>query len=252
MRTVLQRGDPRTLSDEALTQICASTRIEDSLLLGGCLGSVAVFLLLFVALAFGNLAQPWFIGPAVTVAALFWLHHLASRPKRRYRGELAYRCGRGPFSRYVEEAEAALSQHKADWILVFTRAGLPHGDFRWLRLAVREGPPICARADLRVSDQRASKLKRVDRDLPGDAAQELLSVLQNLPLLALTDIPSLVIDGAPCHVAVLRRDPWAKAVASCNLGDLWFDEERAERPTASVCSKLDDMTSRILWPDQAR
>ena len=117
---------------------------------------------------------------------------------------------------------------------------------------MREGPPICARADLRVSDQRASKLKRVDRDLPGDTAQELLSVFQRLPLPALTDIPSFVKDGAPCHVAVLRRHPWAKAVASCNWGDLWFDEERAEGATALVCSKLEDVTSRILWPDQAR
>src|SRR5262249_54228328 len=117
---VLRKADPKSLGDKTLGEICAETRAEQWLLLGGCLGSVAsFFLLLLTLLIFGDLAHSLFLGPALTAAALLWAHHLAGWPKRGYRKELAYRRGLGPRLQYVAEAEAILRQREADWVLLF-------------------------------------------------------------------------------------------------------------------------------------
>ena len=73
--------------------------------------------------------------------------------------------------------------------------------------------------------------------------QDLLTFLNGLDLAALTDVPSVVKDGAPCHVAVLRREPRCVTSASCNLGG--WTAEPLQHPTAEVCSKLCDVARRL-------
>jgi hypothetical protein len=241
--------DPKSLNDEALTQICASAPRENALLLAGCLGSVIVLLLMFIGtVAFGSLAPRFLTISAFVVAALFLAHQLVSWPKRRYREELAYRCGDAPFSLYIEEAQTVLSQGNADWILIFTARGLPHGDFRWLELALREGPPLCGRVDLRVSESKLPGLERVESDVPDAIVQELLTFLKELNLEALTDVPDGGFDGLPCQLAVLCREPWAIAMASCNLGGL--SEEWLQHPTVVACLKLNTMAYGMFSPDR--
>lgn len=85
----MRKADPKSLSDEALREICAEMRIEKWLLICGCLGSVAALLLLVATLSvFRDLAAPLFLGSALTAAGLFWAHHLVGRPKHRFREEL--------------------------------------------------------------------------------------------------------------------------------------------------------------------
>jgi hypothetical protein len=241
----LPKADPKSLSDEALSQVCAPTQIEERLLRAGCLGSLAALALLLVTLlAYGDLAHPLFLGPALTVVALFWAHHLVRRPKRRYREELAYRQGLGPWPQYVAEAEVILRRREADWVLLFTRRGLPHGGFWWLRLALVEGPPESARAYLRVLPRwEGPVFKRVEREVPEAIVRDLLSLLKGLDLAALTGIPARVIDGQPCGLTVLRREPWCVTSASCNLGGL--TGELLRHPTASLCTKLWDIAWRL-------
>jgi hypothetical protein len=231
------------LSDEALGEICTETRIEGWLLLGGCLGTVAAFLLLVVTLLiFRDLAPPLFLASVLTVTVLFWGHHLVRLPKRQYREELAYRQGLGPRARYVAEAEAILREKAADWVFLFTLRSLPHGGFWWLRLAVNEGPPASARADLRVLPRRERPFfKRVEREVPEALVQDLSSFLKELDLAALTDMLPAVLDGGPCCITVLRREPWLVASAGCNLGGL--TAELLQHPTAALCTKLSD----IAW-----
>ncbi len=241
----MRRADPKSLSDDELSRFCAPSRFEERLLSSGCLGSIVALLLLLVTLlVFGDPAHPLFMGPALTVAAIFWAHHLVRRPKRSYREELAYRRGLGPWLQYVAEAEAILRQKQADWVFLFTLRGLPHGGFWWLRLALKEGPPASARAYLRVSPKMDRLFfKRVERDVPDGIVQDLLRLLKDLDLAALTDVPSFVIDGAPCQAAVLRREPWFQTLASCNL--MGLTPEMSQHPGAILCSKLWDITGQL-------
>jgi hypothetical protein len=241
----LRKADPKSLSDEALSQICAETRIEKWLLISGCLGSVTALLLLFVSLvAFGDLARLLFISTALTAAALFGGLSLMGRPKRRYREELAYRRGSGPWPQYVAEAEAILRQQEADWALLFTLRGLPHGGFWWLQLTLKEGPPASARANLRtVPRWENPDFTRIEMDVPDDIVHEVMGLLTELDLAALGDISTFVIDGAPCRVTVLRREPWCVASASCNLAGL--TPEVSQHPGAILCSKLGDIAGRL-------
>jgi hypothetical protein len=245
MRSVLQHGDPRALSDEKLEGICATSAIERASVGLGCLASIVVVLVLFFGhLAFGEEALPFAAVLALLPAALLLTHHVVSRPKRPYREELAYRSGKGPFSRYVAEAVAILRQRGADWVFVFTVTALPHGGSWWLQLVLNEGPPASARANLRFClEWRLPIGTQVERVVPDDMVQDLLTLLNGLDLAALTDIPSLVRDGAPCRVAVLRREPRCVTLASCNLGDR--AAEPLLHPTAAVCSKLCDIARRL-------
>ncbi|MFZ0850475.1 MAG: hypothetical protein WAO08_14850 [Hyphomicrobiaceae bacterium] len=241
----MQHGDPKALSDEELGGICASSAIESASVGLGCLASIVVVLVLFFGqLAFGEVALPFAGVLALLPAALLLTHHVVSRPKRPYREELAYRSGKGPFSQYVAEAEAILRQHGADWVFVFTVRALPHGGFWWLQVVLNEGPPASARADLRVCLEGKLPIgTRVERDVPDDMVHDLLTFLNCLDLAALTDVPSVVKDGAPCHVAVLRREPRCVISASCNLGG--WTAEPLQHPTAAVCSKLCDVARRL-------
>jgi hypothetical protein len=240
-------ADPKSLCDEDLIRASASTPVEDALAAGGCLGGVLVFLLLFVGqLAFGSAALPFVGGLALIVAADAIAYWVISWPKRPFREELDYRCGQAQFSRYVEAAEAALQRGEADWIVLLTARGLPHGDFHWLRLAVRE--KLSVRSDLRVWQPEQRVLKRVEADVPNDIAQELLGLLKACDLASLTDAPVTVKDGLPCQLAILRREPRAAAVAHCNLGGFDLDPKH---PTMRVCLALNDLAWRRLWPDPA-
>jgi hypothetical protein len=203
-----------------------------------------VLVLFFGQLAFGEAALPFAGVLALLAAALLLAHHVVSRPKRQYRQELDYRSGMGPFSQYVAEAEAMLRQRHADWAVLFKLRGLPHGGYWWLQVVVNEGPPASARADLWVRLKWTLPGTRVERDVPDDIVQDLLTLLNGLDLSALTDVPSFVRDGAPCHVTVLRREPRCVTSARCNLGD-WWTAEPLQHPTAAVCSKLDSIARRL-------
>jgi len=228
------RRDPKSLSDGELVRICAATPRENRLEQAGCLGSLAALMILF-PLELAGLFKPALIGFALAIASALWALHLAGRPRRVYREELAWRRGTAPFSRYLEEAQMELVQTGADWIILFCRRGLPHSGIWWLRITLTEGPPARAQANLRVSKQELPD-RRVDGNLPEGPLQELLAMLKELDLPALTDIPPGVKDGSPCRIAVLRREPETVALGSCNLGGLTDDQRRL--PTVDACLKL--------------
>ena len=243
---ITRRADPKSLSDEELAQICAHSRSEDNLLLGGCLGSIALVLLLVVDVLFvGTAIWPYFLGLMLILAAVFWAHDPLGRPKRPFRDELSYRCGTAPFSRYVEEAQAALDRHEADWVLLFTMAALPHGDRRWLQLELREGPPPSGEAELRISHPEQATFVRADKELTVDIAQELWTLLKDLDAAKLTDIPVFVKDGAPCRLAALRREPRLVVSASCNIAGP--PAEHPQHPTAIFCFKLAGIAHHSFW-----
>jgi hypothetical protein len=238
----LQEGDPKSLSDDALREFCAETPTEDLLARGGCLGSIAAFLLLVVTLLIFPL---WFLflGSALMAAAFFWARNLAGRPKQRYREELKYRSGMGPWEQYVAEAEATLHQKEADWVFLFFVWGFPNKGFRWLRLDLNEGPPASAQASLRICLQLNYEVfKRVERDVPEDMVQDLLPFLKELDVAALNEVPNFA-DGAICRWAVLRREPWF--VTSARGKMLGFTAELSQHPAAIACSKLWKITVRL-------
>jgi hypothetical protein len=239
---------PRSLSDEDLIRASASTPMEEVLAAGGCLGGILVFPLLFVGqLLFGSAALPFALGLALIVVALALAYRAISRPKQPFREELRYRCGQAQFSRYVEEAEAELRRDDADWIVLLTAAHLPHGDFRWLRFVVRAGPS--AQYDLRVWDRKQEVLRRAEAAVPDMVTQEILRLLTAWDLPALSDAPVTVVDGTPCQLAILRREPWAAVVAHCNLGGFYFGQP--EHPTMRACFALYDLAWSRLWSDAA-
>ena len=229
--------DPKLLSMEELARRGASSRVEELLQRGGWIGAiVALPLMLVVLIVIGSAARPFFMGLVLVLAAIFWASDRLSRPKRRYRDELALRRGDAPLESYMDDARVTLDRGEADWVLLLTIAALPHGDHRWLRLELRGGPPPSARAELRVSGAKGARFERVEGEVPADIVQDLSAVLEDLDMDRLTDVPSLVIDGARCRLAVLRREPRRVASASCNLSGMRADELR--HPTAFLCSML--------------
>jgi hypothetical protein len=180
------------------------------------------------------------------VAVIAFAYRLIRRRKQRYRDELHYRCGQAEFSRYVEQARATLGRGEADYILLLSTVGLPHGDSRWLRIALKAGPS--AQCDLSVWEPTQRVLQRTGVTMPDAVVQELLGLLDSWDLAALSDAPSHVIDGVPCRLAILRREPWAVAVAGCNL----FDEYDPQHPTLTACTALYDLAWRRLSPGHAR
>jgi hypothetical protein len=157
------------------------------------------------------------------MAALLFAHQLARRPQRRYREELNDRR----FSQYVAELEAIRCHKEADWVLLFTASGHLRSGFCWLRLALKEGPPPSARADLRILPLRQPQ-HWVEREVPYDIVQDVLCLLNGLDLAALT---------------VLRREPWGVTTVSGDLPDL--PAELLRHPTANACSKLCDIARRL-------
>lgn len=228
------RGDPESLADEELARFCANAPLEKALDPAVCFGTLAALAVL-LPLALAGLFKTVFIGLALAVAAVFWALRLVGKPRRAYRRELAWRRGRAPFSRYVEEARMELAQGGADWIILFTIAVLPHGGFSWLRIILAEGPPASAKADLRISKEELPDCW-VEGNLPEAVLQELQLLLKELDLAALTCMPAPVRDGAPCQLAILRREPEGLAVGRCNLGGLTDDLKQL--PTAATCLKL--------------
>ena len=226
------RHDPKSLSDGKLARISAATRLENALSITGCLGILAMLSVVY-PLAIAGFFKSVFVGFVLGIPAVFWTLHLVGLPTRAYREELAWR--RGTFSRYVEEAQTEIVRSGADWIILFTLRSLPHGGFRWLRLTLTEGPPAQAHARLRISKQELPD-RRVDGNLPEGFLQELLAMLKEQDLPALTDIFAGVKDGAPCRIAILRREPETVALGSCNLGGLTDDQRRL--PTVAACLKL--------------
>ena len=233
----MRTAGPKTLSDEELIRVCAFTRTEEILLLSGCLGALLTAVIAFVTLLIaGNAGSPLTLGAVSICAALFLALHLTARPKRRYREELDYRSGKAPFSHYVAEAQAELAGGQPDWIALFTVRHLPHGDFSWLWIGLSEGQPPAAHASLRVSRASPPLLARADWDLAAEDVNELLALVKGLDFATLTDVRSFVMDGAPCRLAILRREPRALAEAACNLSG--FRDGEPEQPTMLVSSTL--------------
>jgi hypothetical protein len=251
MRSALQRRDLKTLSDEELAGICATSYVDYIEAVSGTLGypgSVVVLLLVCEQLAFGKTAAlPFAGGLALLMAAFLFAHQLARRPKRRYREELNYRR----FSQYVAELEAIRCHKEADWVLLFTASGHRHSGFWWLRLALKEGPPPSARADLRILPEREPQ-HWVEREVPDDIVKDVLCLLNGLDLAALTtpstSWPDASISPASWRrLTVLRREPWGVTTVSGDLPDL--PAELLRHPTANACSKLCDI-ARCLSPER--
>lgn len=238
------RGNHKFLGGAELERICAPTMLENGLGAAGCLGIAAALLLLILA-AFVSVFKPIFAWVALTAVALFWGRHLISSPKRAYREELAWRRGLASFSRYVDEARTDIVRSGVDWIILFTMTSLPHGGSRWLRIALSGEPQARAQVRLLVSEQGQPR-GQLERSLPDAALQDLLAMLGELDLAALTDIPSTVRDGAPCRLAIVRREPETSALGSCNLAASLTDEER-QHPMVAACLKL-AVFARSLTP----
>jgi hypothetical protein len=162
----------------------------------------------------------------------------------------------GPWPRYVAEAEALLRRKEADWIFLFA-SGLAHDGFCWLRLALKEGPPVSVHADLRISpDLHRPLFKRVEveTDVPDGIVEDLLRLLKDVDLAVLTDVPDrrcrpseddwlysdFGVDNGPCELTVLRREPWFVTSVSCNLARL--TAKLSQHPAAIACRKLSDIT----------
>jgi hypothetical protein len=240
----LRRSDSKTLSDEELADLCTTSAIETASGAFGCFAGIVVILFLLLGpLALGNAVLP---GVALLAGALQFVRYVVRRGKRGYRKELDYRRGRAPLPQYIAEAEAVLRQHAADWVLLFSVSYLPHGGFRWLRIALHEGSPPSAHANLRTSAPGCPIFERTDRDVPEDIVGELLSLLKALDPAALTSVPSYVRDGAPCCLTLLRREPWLVISASCDLIDFHRSaRELAQYPAVFASLKLIEIIHRL-------
>ena len=221
--------------------LCSPGQHEEMLLSLGCLGaSIAALSAVVALMGLGSASKTLAAGFMLAAGAFLLALHLVSLPKRRYRKELAYRSGMAPFEDYVAEAEAGLAKENADWIFLFTVRSLPRGDFRWLRIVLDEETPSPAQVEVRVSSGKPWHFRRTAGNLPDASVQALRGAVKTLDLASLTSCPTLVRDGAPCQLAVLRREPRSVTMASCNLSG----HRSAGHPTVRVCSMLNEIARR--------
>jgi hypothetical protein len=236
---MLRRADPKSLSDEELALLCSSGPLEEMLLpLSFLVASIAA--LSACAALLGSASTTLAAGFMLAAGALFLALHSVSRPKRRYRKELVYRSGMAPFQDYVAEAEAGLAKENVDWTFLFTVRHLPHGDCRWLRIVFNEVTSSPAQLELRVSGRKPRYFRRTAAHLPDAPVQELIRAVKTLDLASLTSCPALVLDGVPCQLAILRREPRSVTVASCNLSG----HHPAGHPAVRVCAMLHEIAQR--------
>ena len=213
----------------------------------GFLGVPVTLLVAFiVALIYGTAARPLPALLALTTAAAFLAFHRIGLPKHPYREELQYRCGGGPPSTYIAEAEAALAAGQADWVFHFKVRHLPHGDFRWLRVTLTEGPPPAAQASLRISGGKLPVFKRIDGPLPDAEAKAMLTFATALDPATLTAVSKFVFDGSPYWIAVSRREPRTVATASSNLAAMELDPSCSQHPTYLACSMLQTIADSMV------
>jgi hypothetical protein len=266
MRRALQQRDPKTLSDEELAGICRMRPvvvvIEAVSSLGYWVSPVVLFVFCLQLASDSMAALPSTGALAALVGVLVLTHQLVRWPKRRYREELNYR----ELSQMVAHLEAMRCYREADWVLLFTASGNRRSSFWWLRLALKEGPPPSAQADLGILPERQPQ-HWVESEVSDDIVQEVLCLLKEMDLEALNSPSILRFDASispACwwRLTVLRRDLAVRpanrrlparpdaggyvdlaTVVSRDLPDL--PAELLRHPTANACSKLRDIARRL-------
>jgi hypothetical protein len=261
MRDAPQRRDPKSLSDEELATICAPSNISRIIAAWpnafGFGVTVALFFAFFAGLqlewlgrlVFG-VAVPPFTGVFGLVGAFLLALRLMGLPKRRYRKELHYRWS----SQAIAELEAMRCHPEADWVLLFTANGHRRSSFWWVRLALKEGPPPSARADLGILPERQPQ-HWVEREVPDDIVQDVLRLLKGLDLAALTTPSTSWLDDSisPAswwRLTVLRRDPRRGPSSVVETTAVIVDvpdlsSELLRHPTANACATLCHIARRL-------
>jgi len=140
-----------------------------------------------------------------------------------YLDELTDRHLLAPAQVYMDRATAAMSQaDPPDYVLLLTGRGLPHGPGRGIRVVLRVSPEPRATlevgtAKLDPSSHREMYATYDSASLDDDGAVRLVELLDTVDPATLADVPPDVIDGFPCRVTVLRREPRLETSAECNL-----------------------------------
>jgi hypothetical protein len=243
----MQPSEIEALTDEELGRRCKPTGAEEQLLATGCLGALLIVPAGYICLMILGpevLTRFWFWGPFAFLAGTFALYRRKARHRAPLLEEFERRCGENR-EEILTEARKALADAEFDWIVVFSYVGLPGGYRVWMKLDVKDGPQPLARADIRRS-RRGSERSRKTVNLPESLSRRTAALLDGLDLFALTDVPSMVIDGAPGEVRILRREPPADISASCNLC-VFPDDPEADHPTLVLCAGLAQLAEEA-WP----
>lgn len=207
-------------------------RIESIGCVAGLVLSVcaAAGTLVLLGLAYLGAAIIAFLAVGIsTVVLVFWAAGFRAGP---YRNELRRRYDLPELPASRAEAEPLFAANPTegskppDAVLLLQGRGLPHGNDHFVQVTLWQGETphgtILARTLSRFN---------FDRDVPftaalGEAAltgKECAAFWALLPEVERTSTEKLqdfVLDGFPCRLVVLRREPFRRCEASCNLAGI--------------------------------
>jgi len=222
------KNDVRAMTDEALLRACRPLPWERRLESAGCGLGLAAGLLVahgmyrFIGGAGWLLILLAFFAAGITAGVQ--ASSLADRRSRRQQAELRRRHTPPALDEALKQAEERLEgQDAPDWELLLHGRALPHGGTTGVRVALRQADPPRGR----ISVHRASDVdfrrdppftaERGERALDAQECESLLALLPDLLTSGTDPIQNVVMDGFPCHLAAVRRQPRQVFKHGCNL-----------------------------------
>jgi hypothetical protein len=228
---------PAQLSDDELWQFCrAESERASRHAYGGCVVTLGIVIAAFVAAMYALpdlLPESVFIGPFIALGlALVVYFSLLSR-LARYRHPDAFQEWKKRETRKLFGDEPAGPRAAArlfdapeppDWILLFTGAGLPHGKTVWTNVYLKAAPPSGTLAagsaphvDFFAKENPLAEISNTRGVLGQADAEAVLALLTPASLTELKSMPPNVVDGFPCSVTILRREPRLTHMVTANL-----------------------------------
>ena len=233
---------------EAARQRPWEQRLEGIGCVAGLILSVgaAVATLVFLGFAYLMAALIAFLAVGISLAVLvFWAAGFRAKP---YRNELMrrYALPKLPESRADAEpffaAHASEGREPPDAVLLLEGRGLPHGNAHFVQVNLWQGETprgtVLARTLSETDFSRDVPFRAESGEAALTAAQcaAFRALLPQAEAASTDNLQDFVMDGFPCRLVALRREPFHRCEASCNLAGI--READAAHPVPAMMKAL--------------
>jgi hypothetical protein len=225
------KQDLKTMTEAALIDRSRSRPWERQLEGIGCVAGLilsvcaAVGTLVLLGFAYFIAAIIAFFAVSIAFAVLiFWVAGFRSRP---YRKELKRRYHLPELPASSAEAEPLFAgSEPPDAVLLLSGRGLPHGNDHFVQVTLWQGEmprgTILARTLSRFDFDRDVPFTAAlgEAALTGEERAAFWALLPEAETASTEKLQDVVIDGFPCRLVALRREPFQIHSASCNLAGI--------------------------------
>lgn len=228
---------PAQMSDDELWEFCrAESERASRHAYGGCVVTLGIVIGAFVAAMYALpelLPESVFIGPFIALGLALIVYFTLLSRLARYRHPDAFREWKKRETRKLfgdepvgPKAAAKLfdAAEPPDWILLFSGSGLPRGKTVWTNVCLKATPPSGRLAsgssphiDFFAEENPLMKISNGSGVLGQADAEAVLALLTSANPRELKSVAPNVVDGFPCSVTILRREPRLTHMLTANL-----------------------------------